>query len=201
MNPGEATGPRAGPQIDFDTVMTMLKALLAERFKLAAHTEERPVSAYTLMAAKPKMKPADPTGRTRCYEGPGPDGKDPRDANPILGRLITCQNMSMARFADMLQGLASGYIHAPVLDATGLEGTWDFTLNFSTAGQLRNGGRGGRGGDAGPPAPGAAAASDPSGALSLLDALPKQLGLKLELQKRPIPVLVVDHIEQKPTDN
>jgi uncharacterized protein (TIGR03435 family) len=29
----------------------------------------------------------------------------------------------------------------------------------------------------------------------------KQLGLKLQLQKRPASVLVIDHIEQKPTEN
>ena len=44
-------------------------------------------------------------------------------------------------------------------------------------------------------------ASLPSGALSLFDALTKQLGLKLEMQKRPTPVLVIDHVDQKPTDN
>jgi uncharacterized protein (TIGR03435 family) len=186
-------GPR-GPDIDFDAVMTMVKSLLAERFKLATHMEERPISAYTLTAAKPKMKAADPNGRTKCEEGPGAGGKDPRDTNPVLGRLITCQNMSMAKFAEMLMGLAPGYIHAPVLDATGLEGTFDFTLSFSTAGQLQSGGR--RGGDGA-----AAQASDPNGALSLLDALPKELGLKLELQKRPVRVLVIDHVEQRPTDN
>jgi uncharacterized protein (TIGR03435 family) len=145
------------------------------------------------------MKPADPTGRIRCIEGPGADGKDPREANPILGRLITCQNMTMARFADMLQGLAPGYIHAPVVDATGLDGAWDFTLSFSPAG-AKNGG-GGRDGAPSGAAGGANAASDPNGALSLLDALPKQLGLKLEQTKRPVQVLVIDHIEQKPTDN
>ena len=38
-------------------------------------------------------------------------------------------------------------------------------------------------------------------AISLFDALNKQLGLKLEMQKRPMPVIVIDHIEEKPTDN
>jgi DNA-directed RNA polymerase specialized sigma24 family protein len=38
------------------------------------------------------------------------------------------------------------------------------------------------------------------GALSLFDALPKELGLKLEQHKRPLPVLVIDHIERQPTD-
>jgi uncharacterized protein (TIGR03435 family) len=189
------SGPN-GPNIDFDAVMTMIKNLLAERFLLKSHLEERPMSAYTLLAAKPKMKPADPTGHTKCEEGPGADGKDPRDTNPVLGRLITCYNMSMAKFAELLQGLAPGYIHAPVLDSTGLEGTFDFTLSFSPAGALQNGG--GRRGSDGPPQ---TQASDPNGALSLLDALPKELGLKLDMQKRPVEVMVIDHVEQKPTDN
>jgi len=181
-----------GPPIDIDTLITMLKSLVVERFNMQLHMEERPINAYTLMATKPKMKPADPNGRIKCAEGPGADQKDVRDARPILGRLINCQNMTMARFADMLQGLAPGYIHAPVLDSTGLEGSWDFTLSFSTTGQLQGGGG----------QPGAAeSASDPNGALSLPDAIAKQLGLKLEQTKRPIKVLVIDHVEPKPTDN
>jgi uncharacterized membrane protein YgcG len=44
-------------------------------------------------------------------------------------------------------------------------------------------------------------ASDPSGALTLFDAVNRQLGLKLEKQRRPAPVLVIDHIEEKPTEN
>jgi uncharacterized protein (TIGR03435 family) len=80
------------------------------------------------------------------------------------------------------------------MDATGLEGAWDFTINFSGIGLLRGGGNPGQ------PA-GGASASDPNGALSLPDAVNKQLGLKLETQKRMVPVLVIDHIEEKPTDN
>jgi uncharacterized protein (TIGR03435 family) len=44
-------------------------------------------------------------------------------------------------------------------------------------------------------------ASDPNGAISIFDAGNKQLGLKLEEKKRPAPVLVIDHVEEKPTDN
>jgi uncharacterized protein (TIGR03435 family) len=44
------------------------------------------------------------------------------------------------------------------------------------------------------------AASDPNGALSLPDAVAKQLGLKLEQTKRPVKVLVIDHVEEKPAD-
>ena len=59
------------------------------------------------------------------------------------------------------------------------------------------GGRKGRAPAAGPaPGPG-----DPVGGVSLFDAIEKQLGLKLEVQKRPEPVFVIDHIEEKPTDN
>ena len=44
-------------------------------------------------------------------------------------------------------------------------------------------------------------ASDPNGAITLADAIDKELGLKLELQKHPMPVLVIDHVEEKPTGN
>ena len=46
-----------------------------------------------------------------------------------------------------------------------------------------------------------APARDPNGALSFPEAVSRQLGLKLELEKRPAPVLVIDHVEQKPTEN
>lgn len=201
-----AKAPSGGGDVDIEEMFTMLRALLKDRFKMEVHMEERPVNAYTLIAVKPKVQRADPKSRTRFKEGPAADGKDPRVKNPILGRLVTVENMTMAQFAAKLQQIASGYIHAPVLDATGLEGSWDFTLSFSTAGQLQNGnnngGPGGGRGDAPAPGPGGLSqASDPSGAVSLFDAVEKQLGLKLELQKRPVKVLVIDHIEQKPTDN
>jgi uncharacterized protein (TIGR03435 family) len=196
----------AGRDLDFDDVLRMLKALLVERFQIKAHMEERPANAYTLISVKPKMKKADPNSRTKYNEGPGADGKDPRDKNPILSRLVTCQNMTMAEFAERLKTVASGYIHTPVLDATGLEGGYDFTLSFSAVQLTRaNFGGAGRGGLAqgGPPASGdpSAAASDPSGAVSLFEAIERQLGLKLQAKKRPIPVLVIDHIEQRPTEN
>ncbi len=190
------SGPASALQVDIDDLQLMLRALLIDRFKLATHMEDRPLNAYTLLAAKPKLTKADPLNRTGCKEGPAPASKDPRDAHPILARLVTCRNMTMAQFADMLPSLASGYVHSAVLDETGIEGAWDFTVNFSPIGALRS---------ALPPPPGAtadpSAASDPSGALSLPDALNKQLGLKLELRKRPVPVLVIDHVEQKPTEN
>jgi len=44
-------------------------------------------------------------------------------------------------------------------------------------------------------------ASDPGGSLTLFEAVEKQLGLKLEMQKRPEQVVVIDHLEEKPTEN
>jgi uncharacterized protein (TIGR03435 family) len=109
--------------------------------------------------------------------------------------------MTMEEFAALLPSIAPGYQFGRVRNETGLDGSWDFTLNFSGAGTAAGTGmamiaRGGGAVDAGPQS----AASDPSGSISLVDAI-KQLGLKLELQKRPMPVLVIDHIEPKPAEN
>ena len=71
---------------------------------------------------------------------------------------------------------------------------YDFTLSFSGIGVLQNSLQG-------PGQPGTGGAPDPNGALSLPDAVSKQLGLKLELEKRPAPVLVIDHVERQPTEN
>ena len=68
------------------------------------------------------------------------------------------------------------------------------------------GGDGGRGEEArkagaAPPGPGNGAApeaADPSTALSLFEAVERQLGMKLEMHKRPFPTLAVDHVEEKP---
>ena len=173
----------------------MLRQLITERFQLKSHYEDRPVPVYALLADKPKMPKADPGNRTGFKEGPPAGQSDQR--NQILGRMVTVRNMTMAQFADDLQRIAGGYIRVPVEDKTGLEGAYDFTLTFSPIGVL-NAGRG-RGGDAGAAA--GPEASDPSGALSLSDAVNRQLGLKLEMRKRPMPVLVIDSMQEKPTEN
>jgi uncharacterized protein (TIGR03435 family) len=196
MVPANGTPP-------FDDLAPMLQALLKDRFKMKVHYEDQPVTAYTLVAAKPKLKKADPSTRTGCKAGaaPGAANAGPFGPLPLPARLVTCQNITMAQFADQLQSIAGPYVRYPVLDATGLDGAWDFTFNFSAIppNQLAAGFRG-----APPPglAPGPnVEASDPVGGSSFFDAVEKQLGLKLETQKRPYPVFVIDHIEEKPTDN
>jgi uncharacterized protein (TIGR03435 family) len=84
--PPENAPPGANPPMDVDTVWVMMRKLLTERFQIKAHMEERPATAYDLVAVKPKMKKADPSSRTKWTEGPGADGKDPRNANSAVGR-------------------------------------------------------------------------------------------------------------------
>ena len=200
----------SGNLINFEDLRNMLRALIEERFQMKWHMEDRPVTAYTLVAANPKLKPtADPTQRTRCKEGPGPDGKDPRITSPILNRLITCQNMTMAQICDEFQRVAAGYIYSPVLDSTGLKGSYDFTLSFSSIDQTRAAAAGSGSSSASAsaaPATGSGAAStdgasDPSGALTLFDAVNRQLGLKLEARKMPVDLVIVDSGNKIPVEN
>lgn len=181
-----------GMNLDYETTAPLLLALLKERFGLQYHTEERPLSAYTLTAGKPKLKKADPASRTHCIRANGPAGSPPGTT------VMTCQNVTMAQFAEQLRGAGPG-MNVPPLDATGLEGSWDFTLTWNPRIGMNFGP--GRGADAPPGAGETPAASDPSGGLTIVEAVDKELGLKLEMQKRPMPVYVIDHVEQKPTDN
>jgi uncharacterized protein (TIGR03435 family) len=187
-------GPSSN-MMDMDAVAPPMLALLADRFKMTYHTEERPAAAYSLVPAKPKMKKADVASRTFCKDANAPAGAPPGS------RTLTCQNISMAQFADRLQNMAPT-LNWPVLDATAIEGGWDFTLTFTRLNPVMMNGPG-RAGNTAPsagdvPVP---AASDPTGAITIFEAVEKQLGLKLEMQKRSMPVIVIDRIEQKPTDN
>jgi uncharacterized protein (TIGR03435 family) len=189
MAKASSDGP-ASTGTDRETLAPMIRALLVDRFKMTYHTEDRQLTGYSLVAAKPKLKKADPSSRTFCKNMPPPPGAPPAT------RLLTCQNATLALFAERLQYMAMDF-SLPVLDATGIEGGWDFTLTFSMNFGMP---MMARGGDAGPGA-GPAAPADPTGGLSIFEAMEKELGLKLEKQKRSMPVIVIDHIEQKPTEN
>lgn len=188
--------PRGSGFID-DDIRRMLRALLIDRFRIASHFEDRPVSAYSLVAVKPKLTKADPANRSSCQEA-RTVANDPRNVNRNLSRLLQCRNVTMAQFAKLLQSHATDYFAREVADATGISGAWDFTLSFSPKALLQSAGSGG---DSVQPGDASPSVLDPSGALSLFDAVSKQLGLKLETRKRMLPVLVIDHIDEKPTDN
>ena len=179
----------------------MLRALLAERFHLQAHMDEREGDAYDLVVANPKLlTPADPNlpfydprRREDCVVAPGPDGIDPRIKHPALDRLLNCTNGTMEQLATGFQ-----VVGAPVRDKTGLKGRYNWILSFSTTATLQESGL--------IPAtaagsPSDSAASDPNGAISLQEALKSELGLKLVKVKALVPVLVIDHIDEIPTPN
>jgi uncharacterized protein (TIGR03435 family) len=165
--------------------------------------EERPMTAYNLAAVKPKLKKSDPSSRIKWTDSMNSVGaRDPRSGSSGPFTQITVQNMTMAQFAEKLQLIAPSYVRTVVLDTTGLEGSYDFSFSFSPFDPaIIFAGRGGVPTPDVPLTPGLAQASDPSGTVTLFDAMEKQLGLKLDSQKRQVPVLVIDHVEQTPTDN
>jgi uncharacterized protein (TIGR03435 family) len=178
---GVAPDPQHSQQAR-DILNTMLRSLLIDRYQMAVHYEDRPMDAYTLVAAKPKLTKADPANRTGCT----------RQNQPMQGRVLpvrlVCQNTTMAQFAEQIPAYDFDIYH-PVLDDTGIDGAWDFTVTYDAMARYA----------AVAISPDEEAAA-PSGAVPFVKAIEK-LGLKLEVRKRPEPVLVIDHIEEKPTEN
>jgi uncharacterized protein (TIGR03435 family) len=177
------------PDIDEDLLRKMLQALIVDRFQMKYHMEDRPMTAYSLVADKPKMARSDPSKRTRCIQGAAPTANRALAQQP---RQFTCTNVTMAQFGQLIPAFANGYTQVPVLDRTGLDGGYDFTLSFTGVGAVQT--RAGADASSG-------TASIPNGALSLWDAINSQLGLKVEEQKRAQPVLVIDSISEKPSGN
>jgi uncharacterized protein (TIGR03435 family) len=168
--------------------LEMLRGLLLDQFELKTHTENREVTVYALMpdGNKQKLTRAEQSERSGCK----PDPIAPKPATNIQ-TMISCKNTSMAELADNLQQMANAYIDHPIVDATGLEGGWNFLMGWTPKAALQA-----------PQAPnpnsppGAIAeASDPNG-ISVFEAVEKELGLKLVKQKRSIPVIVVDHVNE-----
>jgi len=188
----------------------MVRSLLADRFQLAAHFENRevPVLAVTLATAgklgpkliahgdgracgdpAPSPGPA-PAGLIRGEQSAGPENFPPMCDSLVLIRrangttLAGYRNVTM----DLLAGSLSGIIGLgrPLINRTGLSGRFDFTLDWAP-----------ESGPAPPDSP--SAASDPSGPTAV-QALRDQLGLKLESARGPVQVLVIDRVE-RPSEN
>jgi uncharacterized protein (TIGR03435 family) len=181
------TAPTASP----DTLRAMLQSLLAQRFGLKVHKDRQPVTVYALTALKPKLKDADSSERSTCTMSLA-DG----------GRAYTCQNVTMAQFAEKLRGAAQGYIDHPVVDLTGLTGTYDFSARWAPRGRTlgRAGAAPAASGDGAAAGP-ASSSPDPTAELTVFEAIERQLGLKLAVRKHPMPVVVIDRVERKPTEN
>jgi uncharacterized protein (TIGR03435 family) len=172
--------------------LEMLRGLLLDSFELKTHTENREVTVYALTAGsgKTKMTRADESERSDCKP-------DPAAPKPVANMqpMLVCKNTTMAELAQSLQQRAGAYMDHPVVDATGLEGGWNFMMGWTAKSMLQTP-------VPNPNAPPGATpeASDPSGGISVFDAMERELGLKLVKQKRSIPVIVVDHVDEKPIE-
>jgi uncharacterized protein (TIGR03435 family) len=167
-----------GPLVRDVKYQTMLRNLLIERFRMVTHYEDRVVDVAALVAVKPTFFRADLSSRTGC-----------RSTGVAIGQptIVTCQNVTMAQFADALNSeflIAAGG-RGRIVDATGLQGTWDLTFRYRVSPPV-------------PTEPGQAA--EPTGDLPPLQALERQLGLKIVNDKRPMPVFVIDRIDEMPTE-
>ncbi len=167
--------------VNRDALSAMVRALLIERYQIKFHYEDRPMDTLTLTAGKPKLTKADPANRTACTRQPIP-------GDSLATRLV-CQNITLAQFAEQMQSY-DGQISYPVVDATGIEGAWDFTLTYRL--NLTLPGR---------PVGPAGQAPDPEALPILTEAVERQLGLKLETKKQPQPVLVIDQMSDRALEN
>src|SRR5665213_556547 len=175
---------KTAPTASEDTLRTMVRSLLEQRFGLTVHMEKQPVGVFGLTAAKPKLKDAEASERSTC-----------RITAADGARMFTCANVTMGQFVERLRPVANGYVDRPIVDLTGLKGSYDFVLTWSPVRRIA-----GRAPSA-PAGEGAIVPSaDPTGAITLFEAIDRQLGLKLSERKHPMPVVVIDKVERKPSE-
>jgi len=146
----------------------MLRTMLAERFGLQFHRERREISVYLLTAGsgKPRLEAVDPEkAKDRLLQTP----LGPRKAAFARGAgWCAATHTTMELFAANLGFM----LDRPVLDQTGLTGSYAFDLQW-----------------------------DRTDALGLVAAIQSQLGLKLQKSKMPYEMFVVDHVSTTPTPN
>jgi uncharacterized protein (TIGR03435 family) len=195
------------PRATRQDARVMLQNLLADRFKVKLHKESRETSVFELVVAKGgiKMKEAAQTETSPAEGAAGPQPGPPGNKDGLLrtphGQLgiqatgnghmrMQGDAVTMSRLTDILRTA----LKRPVVDKTGLTGTYDVTLDFSPEGM----GPGPKG--PGPEADEAHRDSNDSGA-TIFTAIQEQLGLKLESRKGPTDLLIVDSANKMPTAN
>jgi len=171
----------------------MFQNLLADEFKVALHRESRLLTGYALVIAKngPKVQPSKP-GDTYPNGIKGPDGLSAGPHKFDFGpEGVIVQALPMSFVTNSL----ATHLGQPVVDRTGLIGDYDFTLKWPPKGE--------------PPVETSVHTNAQTGAkettvhissASLITAVEEQLGLKLDPQTIPLPVLVIDRAE-KPAAN
>jgi uncharacterized protein (TIGR03435 family) len=188
-----------------DQMRLMMQTMLADRFKLTVHTETRELPVFAVVLVKPgKTGPQLQPHPKDSSCAVGSPAQSVPDSAPAPQRAIAAEfvcggiggglrfgrgragarKVSMALIANTLTGM--GNLDRPVLDQTGLSGTFDFLMEWTA--ELN-----------GPLPPGVNTQIDQSGP-TFLEALKEQLGLKLESQTGAADVIVVDHVEQ-PSEN
>jgi uncharacterized protein (TIGR03435 family) len=156
----------------------MLQAVLADRMKLTIHRDSKEVAVYNLVIANnsTKLRQANPddTYANGFKTADGRTGRGMMNIEDGVGeKTMTSQGITITSFVETLSGLTG----RAVVDKTGLNGKYDFTLKWK-------------------PDDSRADTNGPS----LFTAIREQLGLKLEPGKGPVEIIVIDHIE-RPSGN
>jgi uncharacterized protein (TIGR03435 family) len=162
-----AKAPSATPR---EALRGMMQALLAERFQLAIHSEDKTISAYALTLGRSPLRIRESDGgQPICRWAESNDGLRRRE----------CRHITMGEFARELPNTGGIGILLPVKDQTGLRVAYDFEFEVGVFQQ------------AGPDA--ASPSGDDSGP-SIFSALEK-LGLRLEQRKIVMPAIAIDHVD------
>jgi uncharacterized protein (TIGR03435 family) len=193
-----------------EQVHIMLQRLLAERFGLVVHRETRQLPGFRLVVAKGGAKLRKCSDVPASAEAPGPaivtkDGTPQFSSSAKSGMLLTLAGEILRGRRENMSGLAHQLVlalHVPVIDATGLEGAYDYDLSFAPeVAPVPKGSV-----VFVPPGAGAAAGqvspAPPSDQPAIFAAIKQQLGLPLEaLKSVPVEVLVLDKASREPTVN
>lgn len=184
--------PESGSGAKTDDIREMVQGLLADRFKLSFHKETKEMPIYALVVAKSglKMEPskgnADFGADLSARPTPGPGRGRGQGIRMSRGELNGA-NVTV----DMLVDQLSRVVGRSVIDKTGLTGSYDFKLKYMPDSPAPLG--------RGPESAEASAPSD-SQMPSIFVAVQEQLGLKLEGQKGPVDLYIIDRLE-KPSEN
>jgi uncharacterized protein (TIGR03435 family) len=181
----------------FEAALPMLQTLLEDRLQLKFHRESKELPVYALVVAKAgKLHEAEGECGPRPNTPPPPPEPGKLPSAPCGGFFgfpgrLSGQKVAIPQLLDSL----SRFTGRVVLDKTNLTGKYDINLEYTPEqGQFQ-----GPPGGATPPGLPTPPPTDPNGP-SLFTALQEQLGLKLESQKGPVEMLIIDHVE-RPSEN